>query len=98
MPAGALNHGEDTKEASESKDISNYEAERRILLNSVAQSLSHVVQKMAQVNESMNGKCRKNKEVEQVADLWRESFKNEQRGSESSLSLSQSRDLNFCVP
>lgn len=130
MPAGALNHGEDTKEASESKDISNYEEERRILLNrweffnvnsqcvtvllhwhalrwksnsrplfySVAQSLSQVVQKMSQVNESMNGKCRKNKEVEQVADLWRESFKNEQRGSESSLSLSQSRDLNFCVP
>lgn len=71
----------------------------RLFVHSVAQSLAQVVQKMAQVNESMNGtSCRKNKEVEQVAELWRESFKNEQSGSESSLSLSQSRDLNYCIP
>lgn len=68
--------------------------------NSVAQSLSQVVQKMGQVNEQMNGLSKTNKEVEEVADLWRESFQKSaaKSDSESSLSLSQSRDLNYCVP
>lgn len=65
---------------------------------SVASSLSQVVQKMAQVNQSMNGISSSSKEVQEVADLWRESFSSQKSDSESSLSLAQSRDLNYCVP
>jgi hypothetical protein len=68
-------------------------------LVSVAQSLSQVVKKMGTINEQLNGLSESNNEVKEVADLWRESFATSRSGSESSsLSLSQSRDLNYCFP
>lgn len=70
-----------------------------LFLYSVAQSLSQVVRKMGNINEKLNEISSSNKEVEEVADLWRESFASSRSVSESSsLSLSHSRDLNYCVP
>ena len=51
-----------------------YEEERRILLNSVAESLAKVVGKMGALNEQLKSTADSCREVEEVASVWREAF------------------------
>ena len=51
-----------------------YEEERRILLNSVAESLAKVVGKMGTLNEQLARTADSCREVEEVASVWREAL------------------------
>ena len=51
-----------------------YEEERRILLNSVAESLAKVVGKMGALNEQLKSTAGSCREVEEVASVWREAL------------------------
>jgi len=51
-----------------------YEEERRILLNSVAESLAKVVGKMGALNEQLKSTADSCREVEEVASVWREAL------------------------
>ena len=51
-----------------------YEEERRILLNSVAESLAKVVGKMGALNEQLRSTADSCREVEEVASVWREAL------------------------
>lgn len=51
-----------------------YEEERRILLNSVAESLAKVVGKMGKLNEQLARTADSCREVEEVASVWREAL------------------------
>ena len=53
---------------------SPYEEERRILLNSVAESLAKVVGKMGTLNEQLARTADSCREVEEVASVWREAL------------------------
>lgn len=53
---------------------SPYEEERRILLNSVAESLAKVVGKMGTLNEQLTRTADSCREVEEVASVWREAL------------------------
>ena len=51
-----------------------YEEERRILLNSVAESLAKVVGKMGTLNEQLRSTADSCREVEEVASVWRKAL------------------------
>jgi hypothetical protein len=55
-----------------------YEEERRILLNSVAESLSRVVNKMGVLNARLADTAQSCQEVEQVASVWKEALSGEE--------------------
>mmetsp|Transcript_23593 Transcript_23593/g.48849 ORF Transcript_23593/g.48849 Transcript_23593/m.48849 type:complete len:113 (+) Transcript_23593:221-559(+) len=55
-----------------------YEEERRILLNSVAESLSRVVNKMGVINARLADTAQSCQEVEQVASVWKEALSGEE--------------------
>ena len=61
-----------------------YKEERRILLSSVADSLTEVVRKMSKMNDRLLGTAEACKEVEDVASVWREALEGEVAGSTSS--------------
>ena len=51
-----------------------YEEERRILLNSVAESMAKVVGKMGALNEQLKSTADSCREVEEVASVWGEAL------------------------
>lgn len=60
-----------------------YEEERRILLNSVAESLAKVVGKMGTLNEQLARTADSCREVEEVASVWREALGGNGNGDDS---------------